>query len=402
MEELKKLIGEQGKAFEAFKEANDTRLALIEAKEPVPADLTEKLVKIEAAMTAQGEEYKELLKKSQRPQTAGDQKSEDLVEREAAMSAFMRTGNIQGLAKIQGVSTSDYDPNVGWFVLPEMDTEIDRIVGTISAIAGISKTVNLTSGPKWVKFTKTSGMSMRRVDDGNTGGETDGPEYSKVEIEAFTAEVEPWAHNETLADSTINLANDFADEAGIGFAEGLGSEYAIGDGVNKARGITAYNTVANASYAWGSVGYIASGAAGAFATSAPADQLVALQHALKAQYRPGAQFVMADSTLLPVRQMKDASGAYYLWQPDTTAGFGGRLLGSPVVIDDNMPVIAANSLSIAFGNFPRSYAVVNREGTTLIRDNITAKGKTKFNFRKRAGGGIYNFEGIKLLKFASS
>lgn len=400
--ELKELIEQQGKAFEAFKEANDQRLAKIEANEPVPADLTEKLAKIEADMVSQGEEYKDLLKQSQRIEIDSDGKTAEFVEREKAMSAYMRTGNMEGLAKIQGVSTSDYDPNVGWFVLPEMDTEIDRIVGTISALAGVSKTVNLNEGPKWVKFTKTTGMSMRRVDDGQTGGETDGPEYSKVEIEAFTAEVEPWAYNETLADSSINLAADFADEAGIGFAEGLGSEYCIGDGVNKARGITAYTTVANASYAWGSVGYIASGAAGAFATSAPADQIVALQHALKQQYRPGAQFLMADSTLLPIRQMKDASGAYYLWQPDTTAGFGGRLLGSPVVIDDNMPVIAANSLSIAFGNFPRSYAVVNREGTTLIRDNITAKGKTKFNFRKRSGGGIYNFEGIKLMKFAAS
>jgi len=100
--------------------------------------------------------------------------------------------------------------------------------------------------------------------------------------------------------------------------------------------------------------------------------------------------------------MKDGSGSYYLWQPDPLAGFGGRFLGSPVEIDDNMPVIAANSLSIAYGNIPRAYAVVNRAGTTLIRDPYTAKGKTKFNFRRRSGGGIYNFEAIKLMKFAAS
>jgi HK97 family phage major capsid protein len=160
--------------------------------------------------------------------------------------------------------------------------------------------------------------------------------------------------------------------------------------------------VANASYAWGKLGYVVTGNSGAFSASNPGDDLIDLQHSLKAQYRPGAAFVMADATLASVRQMKDGSGAFYLWQPDPLAGFGGRLLGSPVEIDDNMPVAAANSLSIAYGNFAQGYVVVNRSGTVVIRDNVTAKGKTKFNFRRRFGGGVQNFEAIKLLKFGTS
>jgi HK97 family phage major capsid protein len=249
---------------------------------------------------------------------------------------------------------------------------------------------------------KTSGMAMRRVAEGATGGESDTPKYSKVSIEVFPAEVEPWVYQETLDDAYVDLAMDLADEAAIGFAEGAGSEFAIGDGVGKSKGITAYTAVANSNYSWGSVGYIASGSAGAFTTSAPADKIVQLQHSLKQQYRPGAVFLMSDATLATIRQMKDGSGNYYLWQPDPTTGFGGRLLGSPVEIDDNMPTIAANSLSIAYGNINRAYRVVNRAGVKLIRDPYTAKGQVKFNFRKRFGGGIYNFEALKLMKFASS
>ena len=100
--------------------------------------------------------------------------------------------------------------------------------------------------------------------------------------------------------------------------------------------------------------------------------------------------------------MKDGSGQYYLWQPDPLVGFGGRLLGSPVEIDDNMPVIASGSYSIAYADFRQAYVVVNRSGIMVIRDNITAKGKTKFNFRKRIGGGIQNFEAVKLMKFYTS
>ena len=84
------------------------------------------------------------------------------------------------------------------------------------------------------------------------------------------------------------------------------------------------------------------------------------------------------------------------------AAFGGRFLGSPVEIDNNVADIAAGSLSLAYGDFGRGYAVVNRRGISLIRDNITAKGQTKFNFTKRFGGGITNYEAIKWMKFATS
>jgi len=274
-------------------------------------------------------------------------------------------------------------------------------VPTISALGRLAKQVSLTRNSKWQKMVKTSGLSMRRVGEGVGGGETDNPEYAQIEIEAFNAEVEPWITNNMLEDVPM-LANDLAEEAAIGFGEGLGAEFISGTGVGQARGITAYTAVANASYAWGNIGYVASGAAGAFTSSAPADKIINLQHALKQQYRPGAAFVMSDATLSTIRQMKDGSGAYYLWQPDPLVGFGGRLLGSPVEIDDNMPAIAANSLSIAYGNWARAYAVITRRGTTLIRDNLTTKGKTKFNFTRRIGGGVYNFEALKLMKFASS
>jgi len=171
--------------------------------------------------------------------------------------------------------------------------------------------------------------------------------------------------------------------------------------VGKARGITAYTNVVNSAYTWGSVGYIRSGKSGAFMSVAPADRVINLQHALKSQYRPGAVWLTNDTTLGVMRQMKDGSGSYYLWQPDPAAAFGGRFLGSPVEIDDNMPALAAASYSLAYGNFKRAYTIVNRAGTTLIRDNITAKGQTKFNFRRRFGGGILNFEAVKLMAFVT-
>lgn len=402
--DLSELLIKQGTAFEEFKKANDARLESIEKKGYAPEDTVEKVAKINADLSALGKQIEDVAKKANRPAAGAEGKglTEAQVEHKQAFGNFLRKGDASNLEELQRKAMNmGSDVDGGYLVPIELDAMIDRVMPTISAMSRLARTVTIGSA-KYEKLVKTSGLAMRRVAEGATGGESTNPKYAKIAIEVFEAEVEPWVYNATLDDAFIDLAADLGLEAAIGFAEGAGAEFITGDGVGKSRGITAYSTVANASYAWGSIGYIASGKSGAFASVAPSDALINLQHSLKAQYRPGAVWLMNDTTLGTARQMKDGSGSYYLWQPDPAGAFGGRFLGSPVEIDDNMPAVAANSLSIAYGNFQRGYTIVNRAGTVLIRDNITAKGTTKFNFRRRFGGGVNNYEAIKVMKFAVS
>lgn len=402
LNEIKDLVQKQNEAWGEFQRTNDAIIAA-KADGKSVAELNEKLTRINDDMAAMRKGFEEIEKRSGRAKLAGEiEASEDLAAYTKSFGLYIRKGRTEGLSELQQKAMNTGNDNEGGFtVLPEMDRTIDRIVPTISAMARLANNVTIGTA-KYEKLVKTSGMTMSRVAEGATAGETTAPTYAKIGIEAYTAEVEPWVYNETLEDSFVNLEADLAMEAAIGFAEGLGAEFITGNGVGKARGITAYNNVANSSYAWGSVGYIASGASGAFAGTAPADKVISLQHALKAQYRPGAVFLTNDSTLGVMRQIKDASGSYYLWQPDPAAAFGGRFLGHPVEIDDNFAAIGAGTFSLAFGNFQRAYTIVNRAGTSLIRDNITSKGVTKFNFRRRVGGGIVNYEALKLMKFATS
>jgi HK97 family phage major capsid protein len=401
MTEFKSLVEAQGTAWEAYKAANDARIKALEAKTSA-ADYDAQLAKINADFAEQQKAFRELEKRAGRPQADKGDITPEAAEHRKAFSLYLRKGRADGLEELQRKAmNTGTDPEGGYLVLPEMDMAIDRVAPVVSAMYRLANVVQIGTA-KYQKLVKKIGMSMRRVADGATGGETTEPTYARIEIEAYSAEVEPWVHNETLEDAVIDLESDLAMEAGIAFAEGAGAEFITGNGVNKARGIAAYTNVANSSYAWGSIGYIVSGKSAAFASVAPADKVVSLQHALKAQYRNGAVWLCNDATLGTMRQIKDQSGSYYLWQADPSAGFGGRFLGSPVETDDNVADIAAASYSLAYGNFRRGYTIVNRTGTTLIRDNITAKGTTKFNFRRRFGGGITNFEAIKLMKFATS
>lgn len=396
--EVLDLIEKQGRAWEEFKTTND---AILKAKADGKsiAELEVKLAKINEDLAEQRKSAEEFQAKLQRPGAEAAERDEQADEYKKAFKDYVRKGNEAELQR-KAMNTQS-DPDGGYLVLPEMDATIDRIAPTISAMFRLANNVTISTA-QYQKLVKKSGMSMRRVADGAAGGESTEPTYAKILIDVHTAEVEPWVYNETLADASIDLEGDLAMEAAIGFAEGAGAEFITGNGVGKCRGLAAYTMVANASYSWGNVGYIASGKSASFASVAPADKIISLQHALKAQYRPGAVWLMNDTTLGVARQMKDGSGSYYLWQPDPAGGFGGKFLGHSVEVDDNVADLGAGSLSLAFGNFQRAYTIVTREGTTLIRDNITAKGTTKFNFRRRFGAGITNFEAVKWMKFATS
>ena len=158
---------------------------------------------------------------------------------------------------------------------------------------------------------------------------------------------------------------------------------------------------ADASWAWGKIGYIASGADGAFASSDPSDALINLAYAPKQGYRANGTWVMNRKTEAAIRKFKDGDDNY-IWQPGTAIGQPASLLGYPVAEAEDMPDIASNSYSIAFGDFARGYLIVDRVGINVLRDPFSAKPYVLFYTTKRVGGGVQNFEAIKLMKFAAS
>jgi HK97 family phage major capsid protein len=83
------------------------------------------------------------------------------------------------------------------------------------------------------------------------------------------------------------------------------------------------------------------------------------------------------------------------------AGQPAMVLGYPVTEAEDMPSLAANSLSLAFGNFREGYQIYDRIGIRTLRDPLTTKGYVKFYTTKRVGGGVVNFDAIKLMKFNS-
>jgi len=208
----------------------------------------------------------------------------------------------------------------------------------------------------------------------------------------------PKASQRLLDDSAFDMENWLAGRIAEKFNRSEAAAYVNGNGVDKPRGFLDYTKVANATWTWGNIGYIASGAA---ATITNTDPLVDLVYALGAQYRAGASFVMNSKTTGIIRKLKDADGRY-LWSDGFAAGEPARLLGYPVLVAEDMPDIAANAHPIAFGNFEAGYTIAERPDLRVLRDPFSAKPHVLFYATKRVGGAVSDFGAIKVLKIATS
>ena len=110
---------------------------------------------------------------------------------------------------------------------------------------------------------------------------------------------------------------------------------------------------------------------------------------------------MNAATVARLRKFKTTDGAF-IWQPGLQAGAPATLLGYPVIEAEDMPDVAANSLSIAFGNFRLGYLIAERSETAILRDPYSNKPFVGFYATKRVGGCVLNAEAVKLMRFSAS
>jgi HK97 family phage major capsid protein len=210
----------------------------------------------------------------------------------------------------------------------------------------------------------------------------------------------PAASQHMLDDAMFDVEEWLANEVATEFARAEGKAFVSGTGVNQPLGfLSSPNSAAlDAARPMGTLQFIGTGVSAGFPAANPADKLIDLVQSLRQPYRQGAVFVMNSSVAASVRKFKTSDGAF-IWQPGLLGGQPATLLGYPVIEAEDMPDMAASSLSVAFGNFKAGYTIAERGETQILRDPYTKKPYVYFYATKRVGGQVVNSEAIKLLKF---
>lgn len=405
-----KILAELQKTFEDFKAERDKELSDIKAGMADTVQ-TEKVDRINAELTKLTKDIDSVNAAMAALKVGGAGGGEDpaVAAHAAAFNTWFRKGDRAIDAdmrelEINAKMTTQSDPDGGYLVPEETEAGIDRVLGTVSVMRQLARTISIGTST-YKKLVNMGGAGSGWVGEEEARPETDTPTLREIAINTAELYANPAITQTALDDARIDIAAWLADEVSIEFAEQEGAAFITGNGVNKPRGLLAYDAVANASYAWGKLGYVASGKAADFAdasaTVSKADALVDLYYALKSGYRNGASWLMSDAVMATVRKFKDAEGNY-LWAPPTAAAGVATILGKPVYNDDNMQTVGAGNFPIALGDFNRGYLIVDRFGVRVLRDPYTNKPFVHFYTTKRVGGGIVNFEAIKLLKIAAS
>ncbi len=384
-------------AFEHYKQSNDERLAEIERRGSTDVVTEEKMARIDHALDEQKRTLDALLVKRARPDLGRATPQPGAVRQ--AFDAYVRRGDEAGLrqGELKAMSAGS-DPDGGYLVPDELDSEIGRRLSELSPIRSIA-TVRQVSGAVLKKPFALDGMATGWVGETDPRPQTAAPQLAELQFPTMELYAMPAATASLIEDGAVDIEGWIASEVEAAFAEQEGAAFVAGDGASKPRGFLDYPSVADDSWSWGKLGFLATGAAGGFGTDS-SDRLVELIYALKAGHRQNGRFVMNRKTQAQIRKFKDADGNY-LWMPPAGAGQAASLMGFPVVEAEDMPDVAANAMALAFGDFRRGYLVVDRTGVRILRDPYSAKPYVLFYTTKRVGGGVQNFEAIKLLKFAA-
>jgi HK97 family phage major capsid protein len=385
------------RAFEEFKDANDQRLAAIERKRG-DVLLEEKVDRIDRALVEQKAALERIALNGRRPALAAD--AAPLSEHKSAWNAYVRRGDESALASFEAKALSaGSNADGGYVAPPELDRLIESRLAQVSPMREIAS-VRTTGAIVFKKPISLTAAGTGWIAETGSRTQTDTPTLALLEFPTSELYANLAATQTLLDDSFVNLEEWIAAEVEEAFAGQERAAFVAGDGTNKPKGFLAYDIVAEGSHEWGKIGYVASGAAGAFASSDPVDKLIDLVYAPKPQFRQNARFAMNRKTVSAVRKLKDADGRY-IWEP-TDGAIGSTLLGYPITELEDMPDIAANAYALAFGDFARGYLIIDRAGVRVLRDPYSAKPYVLFYVTKRVGGGVQNFDAIKLMKFAAS
>ena len=438
-EEIKHLIETQGTAFEALKKSfdelakradviTDDRIKKIEKSLD---DAVEAKAAIEAKLKAEIKEREELEAKLNRLGKVaggpdGEKKAAALAELNAvlAMNAaeqkqaftpldmagleayqnefktFMRKGIRPGM-EIKTLSVGS-DPDGGYFVTPDVSGRIVKKVYESSPIRQIANVQTITTDAlEGIEDLGEAGAGY--AGEHATSGDTTTPQVGKWRIPVFWIDTEPKATQQLLDDAAVDIEGWLADKVADKLARFETNEFITG-AANKIRGMAAGYTMTEdttgAGVTWGELAFTKSGTNGGFSASGGGDCIFTLIGLLKNDYLSNAVFLTRRSVITAVRKLKDDQ-KQYLWQPSIAAGTPEMLAGYPIVRAEDMPALATNSYSMAFGDFRQGYQIVDRQGIRVMRDPYTSKPYVKFYTTKRVGGAVVNFEAIKFMKFAA-
>jgi HK97 family phage major capsid protein len=308
-------------------------------------------------------------------------------------------GSDEAMAACQKALAEGSNADGGIWVLPERSTTVvDREFET-------SPMRSLAS----IQTTTTSSFEMVIDDDEADSGwvgevearpVTDTPQIGLLTIPIHEMYAKPQATQNMIDDAGFDIEGWLQGKVSDDFTLISNTSFVTGNGSKKPKGILAYTAATTPNtYQRDRVTQItATGTAGALDES---NDLIILQNSVLDSYQAGAVFVGNRATFTDIMLLQDGEGRYLMNPMMMKEGTDRILLRKPFVIFSDMPDVAAAALPLAYGDFRKSYTIVDRMGIRILRNPYVNPPFIQYYSTQRLGAAVSNFEGFHILKINS-
>ena len=327
-------------------------------------------------------------------QQAGKGKKQgDEIDAVAAVALYMRHGNNvsaeQAVAIRNAMSTTT--TTEGGYTVPSEIAAM--VVDALKAFGGMRSVAQIitTDGGNALNYPTSDGTSeVGEIVAENTAATGADITFGTVAVNPYKYSSKkialPW---ELIQDSAIDVVAFVTNRLATRLARITNTHYTTGDGSSKPYGLTARAATGKT----GTTGQT---------TTVIYDDLVDLFYSVNSAYRAqGAAWMMADSSLKVVRKLKDGQSRPIFvpsWDASLTGATPDTLMGRPIVVNDDMPAMAANAKSIAFGAFG-NFVIRDVNGVQIRRFDDSAfalNGQVGFCGWMRTGSNLLDTAAIKV------
>lgn len=276
----------------------------------------------------------------------------DVVARDQRILRAMATGSTGRLSpedqqhyanafgEIKNAGATSSPGAGGYTIAPLFEAQLLIALKAWGGMRAASRTIQTDTGANlpWPTMDDTSNVATILGTENTSVGTGTDLAFGQKSLGAFTyvSGAVP-VSLQLLQDSAFDFGSLVEQALVVRFGRGQNAHFTNGSGSGQPQGI---------------VTAAAAGPVGATGQTVTVtwENFVDLEHSVDPAYRPGAKFMMHDSTLQAIKKLVDNYGRP-LFLPGITTGAPDTLLGYPLIINQDMPVMAASAKSILFGNF---------------------------------------------------
>lgn len=318
-----------------------------------------------------------------------------------AMADYIRSGDETGLRDLEAKALTTGSGGDGGMLLDgHTAAAVTSVLSGASSLRSVANVVQVEAA-SYEALVDCGDIDTVWASEAGTAVETNAEAFRRVSIPLHELSAMPRASQRLLEDSAFDVEAWLSDAIARRFSRAENTAFIKGTGVNMPTGVLSYPQAYYETASWGEIGVVTSGTDGTFGSLDPADALIDLVYSLGVKYRARAAFVMNSRTSGAVRKFKDVDGNF-LWTESLCAGEPSRLMGHPVVINEDMPDIGVGTTPIAFGDFHAGYTIVERPGLRVLRDPFSVKPHVQFYASARIGGDVTDFSAIRLLQLSAT